>query len=111
MVSAAYPRRFEVWLVTLDPTLGSEIAKTRPCVVVSPDAANKFLRTVLVAPLTHTQKRYPTRVNCTFQQQPGQVALDQLRAVDTVRLVKHLGELEEATGREVCAVLGEMFAW
>ena len=105
------PRRFEVWLVSLDPTVGSEITKTRPCVVVSPDVANKFLRTVLVAPLTHTQKRYPTRVDSLFQQQPGQVALDQLRAVDTVRLVKRQGTLDEATGRAVCAVLGEMFAW
>lgn len=111
MVTAAFPQRFEVWLVTLDPTVGSEIAKTRPCVVVSPDAANKFLRTVLVAPLTHTRKRYPTRLDCEFQQQPGQVALDQLRAVDTVRLVKQLGALDETTGKAVCALLGEMFAW
>ena len=66
---------------------------------------------MLVAPLTHTHKSYPTRVDCQFQQQPGQVALDQIRAVDTVRLVKQLGQLEEATGRAVCAVLGEMFAW
>ena len=105
------PRRFDVWLVSLDPTVGSEIAKTRPCVVVSPDVANQLRRTVLVAPLTYTQKRYPTRVDCQFQQQPGQVALDQIRAVDTVRLVKRLGQMEEATGRAVCAVLGEMFAW
>lgn len=108
---AAPPRRFDVWLVALNPTLGSEMPKTRPCVVVSPDVANQFLRTVLVAPLTHTQKRYPTRVDCQFQQQPGQVALDQLRAVDNVRLVKRLGTLEEAAGRAVCVVLGEMFAW
>ena len=105
------PRRFDIWLVNLDPTGDSEIAKTRPCVVVSPDAANRFLRTVLVAPLTHTAKRYPTRVDSQFQQQPGQVALDQIRAVDTVRLVKRLGQLDETTGRAVCAVLGEMFAW
>ena len=105
------PRRFDIWLVNLDPIMGSEIAKTRPCVVVSPDAANRFLRTVLVAPLTHTAKRYPTRVDSQFQQQPGQVALDQIRAVDTVRLVKRLGQLDETTGRAVCAVLGEMFAW
>jgi mRNA interferase MazF len=111
MVAPARPQRFEVWLVNLDPTVGSEIAKTRPCVVVSPDAANKFLRTVLVAPLTHASKRYPTRVDSHFQAQPGQIALDQIRAVDTVRLVKHLGMLDEATGRAVCAVLGEMFAW
>ena len=111
MVAPATPRRFQVWRVELDPTRGSEIAKTRPCVVVSPDAANRFLRTVLVVPLTHTRKRYPTRVNCTFRAEAGQVALDQIRAVDTGRLVKQLGELDEATGREVCAVLGEMFAW
>ncbi len=108
---ALHPHRFEVWLVSLDPTVGSEIAETRPCVVVSPDAANKFLRTVLVAPLTHTAKRYPTRVDSQFQQQPGQIALDQIRAVDTSRLVKKLGTLEESTGRAVCEVLREMFAW
>ena len=108
---AAQPRRFEVWLVNLDPTVGSEIAKTRPCVVVSPDAVNKRLRTTLIAPLTHTQKRYPTRVDCHFKQQPGQVALDQIRSVDKVRLVKKLGALEEVAARAVCAVLGELFAW
>ena len=105
------PRRFEVWLVNLDPTVGSEISKTRPCIVVSPNAVNKFLRTVLVAPLTHTQKAYPTRINCQFKQQPGQVALDQIRAVDKIRLVQKLGALEEITAREVCTVLGELFAW
>ena len=104
------PRRFEVWLVNLDPTVGSEISKTRPCIVVSPNAVNKFLRTVFVAPLTHTQKAYPTRINCQFKQ-PGQVALDQIRAVDKIRLVKKLGALEETTAREVCTVLGELFAW
>ena len=67
MVALRAPRRFDVWLVSLDPTVGSEITKARPCVVVSPDMANKFLRTVLVAPLTNTQKRYPTRVDCQFQ--------------------------------------------
>jgi len=103
--------RFEVYLVALDPTLGSEIQKTRPCVVVSPDEINRHLQTVIVAPMTTKGRSYPTRVPCTFQGTEGQVALDQIRTVDKVRLVKKLGSLEgETEGEgEVLSILQEMF--
>lgn len=103
-------RRFEVYLVALDPTQGSEIQKTRPSVVVSPDEMNQHIRTVIVAPMTTKGRSYPTRVPCRFQGTEGQVVLDQIRTVDKVRLVKRLGTLERETSREVLAVLQEMFA-
>ena len=104
-------RRFEVWLVNLDPTTGSEIRKTRPALIVSPDVANKHLHTVIVAPLTSTMRPYPTRIVCVFQKKHGQLALDQLRAVDKIRLVKRLGKMDEKTTRVVCALLAEFFKY
>ena len=104
------PRLDEVWLVSLDPTRGSEIKKTRPCVVVSPDEMNLYLRTVIVAPMTTTQRAYPTRVALTFQGKSGQVALDQIRAVDRNRMVRRMGTLSPKTAQTVSAVLVEMFA-
>ena len=83
------PRRDEVWLAALDPARGSEIQKTRPCLVVSPDEMNQFLRTVIVAPMTTVERTWPTRVKIVFQGKQGQVALDQIRAVDQVRLVRN----------------------
>jgi mRNA interferase MazF len=103
-------KRLEVYLVNLDPTVGSEIRKTRPCVVVSPDEMNRHIRTVIVAPMTTKGRPYPTRVSCEFEGKKGQVVLDQLRTVDKRRLAKRLGYLDEATGREVLSVLTEMFA-
>lgn len=103
-------KRLEVYLVNLDPTVGSEIRKTRPCVVVSPDEMNRHIRTVIVAPMTTKGRPYPTRVSCEFEGKEGQVVLDQLRTVDKRRLAKRLGYLDEATGREVLAVLTDMFA-
>ncbi|ADB41421.1 type II toxin-antitoxin system PemK/MazF family toxin [Spirosoma linguale] len=103
--------RFEVWLVTLDPTQGSEIAKTRPCVIISPSSVNRFLNTVIIAPLTSTRKPYPTRVDCQFDGQVGQIALDQLRSVDKVRLTKRLGQLDEQVCQQVCITLGALFAY
>ena len=104
--------RFEIWLIRLDPTQGSEIAKTRPCLIISPDSANKYLSTVLVAPLTHTRKAYPTRVNCEFAGQDGQIALDQMRAIDKEsRLLKKIGILEKSTCEEICNTLGVMFKY
>ena len=85
--------RGEVHLVHLDPTLGSEIQKTRPCVVVSPDELNAHLRTVIVAPVTTGSRAYPWRIPCRFQRRVGYVVLDQLRTVDRERLVKRMGEL------------------
>src|SRR5512134_751483 len=105
------PRRYDVFLVNLDPTQGSEIQKTRPCVVVSPDEMNRYIRTVIIAPLTSTRRAYPTRVNVTFQRKEGQVVLDQIRTVDKSRLVKHLGRLPEPRAREVADVLLQMFAY
>lgn len=103
-------KRFEVYLVNLDPTVGSEIKKTRPCLVVSPDEMNQNVRTVLVAPMTTKRRPYPTRVPCDFQGKHGQVVLDQLRAVDTLRLVRRLGQLRGKTADRALNVLCEMFA-
>ena len=103
------PRQDDVWLVSLDPVQGSEIRKTRPCLVVSPNEANEFLRTVIVAPMTTAERRYPTRVHITFQGKRGQVALDQIRAVERQRLVHKLGTAPAETVRAASAVLVEMF--
>ena len=102
--------RGDVHLVALDPTLGSEIKKTRPCLIVSPDELNEHLRTVLVAPMTTGGQAYPWRVACRFQNRAGLVALDQLRTVDTERLAKRLGRLSASTTTEVLDTLQEMFA-
>ncbi|MBK5964456.1 transcriptional regulator [Thiocystis minor] len=104
-------RRYEVYLVDLDPTQGSEIQKTRPCVIVSPDEMNLHIRTVIIAPMTSTQRDYPTRVNLTFEHKKGQIVLDQIRTVDQSRLIKRLGVLPEAFSRKVADVLQEMFAY
>ena len=103
------PRRDEVWLVSLDPTQGSEIRKTRPCLVVSPDEANDYLRTVIVAPMTTTERAYPTRVDITFRGKHGQIALDQIRAVDRQRLVRKLGTAQANATKQASTVLVEMF--
>lgn len=103
-------RRFDVYLVNLDPTVGSEIQKTRPCLVVSPDEMNRFIRTVIVAPMTTRGRDYPTRVSCSFEGKDGQIVLDQMRTVDKSRLVKRLGKLDEATQTEVLSALAELFA-
>ena len=108
-VTRAALARGEVHLVGLDPTLGSEIKKTRPCLVVSPDELNQHLRTVIVAPMTTGGPAYPWRVACRFQNRSGFVALDQLRTVDRERLVKRLGRLSAATTTEVLDTLQEMF--
>jgi mRNA interferase MazF len=102
--------RGQVHLVRLDPTLGSEIKKTRPCVVVSPDELNEHLRTVIVAPVTTSGHAYPWRPRCRFQKRAGFVALDQLRTVDTDRLLRPLGRLEPGTVVALLRRLQEMFA-
>lgn len=103
-------RRGDVHLVRLDPTLGSENQKTRPCVIVSPDELNAHLRTVIVAPMTTAGRPYPWRVKCRFQERSGYVVLDQLRTIDRERLVKRLGPLPNETIAVVLARLQEMFA-
>jgi mRNA interferase MazF len=102
--------RGHVHLVRLDPTLGSEIKKTRPCVIVSPDDLNQHLRTVIVAPMTTGGRSYPWRPRCRFQERAGFVALDQLRTVDVERLVKSLGQIDPETVVAVLRVLQDMFA-
>lgn len=98
-------RRFEVYLTNLDPTVGSEIRKLRPCVIISPDEMNRQLNTVIVAPLTTSLHQYPFRTKCTFQDIPGMVALDHVRSVDKRRLLKLLGTMKP---REARAVLEKM---
>jgi mRNA interferase MazF len=106
----AYPQRSEVWLVSLEPTIGSEIRKTRPCIVVSPDETNRLLRTVIVAPLTSTIKNYPTRLTIAFQNRPSSIALDQIRTVDKSRLLKRLGTITTEECQLVADILVEMFS-
>lgn len=106
---ARVPSRGEVYLVELDPTRGSEIRKTRPCLVVSPDELTHHLRTAIVAPMTTGGLAYPFRPNCRFAGRDGRVALDQLRTVDRDRLRKRLGKLTPATLTTVFATLAEMF--
>jgi mRNA interferase MazF len=103
-------KRFDVYLINLDPTIGSEIQKTRPCLVISPDEMNRFIRTVIVAPMTTKGTSYPTRVTCKFQGKRGEIVLDQIRTVDKTRLVRRLGKIDKHTQTEVVSVLGEMFA-
>lgn len=109
-VARAPVTRGDVHLVRLDPTLGSEIRKTRPCVVISPDELNQYLRTVIVAPMTTGGHAYPWRIACRFQNRSGFVALDQLRTVDGERLIKRVGRLSNEATTEVLETLQEMFA-
>ena len=103
-------RRFDVFLISLDPTKGSEIRKTRPCLIISPDEMNRHISTVIVAPMTTRGQSYPTRVTCTFRRRRGQIVLDQIRTVDKARLVKRLGRITQPTQAMVLAGLAEMFA-
>ncbi len=104
------PRRGDVFLVSLDPSGGKEIRKTRPCVVISPDELNDHLRTFLIAPMTTGGHEYPFRIRCRFQGRDGYVVLDQLRTVDRARLVRRLGKLRGATLRKCLGALRQMFA-
>lgn len=104
-------RRFEVYLVALDPTVGSEIQKTRPCVIISPDEINRYVKTAIIAPMTTKGRDYPTRIFCSFQGKEGQVVLDQIRTVDQKRLVKRLGILDSLTCEQILSVLQEMFSF
>lgn len=104
--------RFEVFNVNLDPTVGSEIKKARPCTIVSPDEMNRSLRTVIIAPMTTIKRDFPSRVDCYFQGKDGQIALDQLRSVDKSRLLRKLGKIdEEDTQQEICDTLVTMFGF
>ncbi len=102
--------RFDVCLINLDPTIGSEIRKTRPCLIISPNEMNRHIHTVFVAPMSTKGQQYPTRVLCRFQGKAGLVILDQIRTVDKVRLIRKLGRLDRKTTAKVLRVLRDMFA-
>ncbi len=102
-------KRFDVFLVKLNPTVGSEIQKTRPCLIISPDEMNRHIKTVIIAPMTTKGRAYPSRVSCLFQGKEGQVVLDQIRTVDKVRLVRKLGRLNQETSRDVIDALAKLF--
>lgn len=104
-------KRFEVWQTGLNPTVGSEISKSRPCLVISPNEANKYLSAVTIIPLTSTIRNYPTRINCRFDGKSGQLAIDQIRSVDKTRLVKKLGIMDEETCKLLCSVMVETFKY
>ena len=102
-------KRFEVYLVNLDPTLGREIKKTRPALIISPDEMNSNISTIIIAPMTTKGRTYPTRVSCKFQKKDGQIILDQIRTVDKIRLIRKLGKIDKRTGEVVLSILQEMF--
>ena len=104
-------KRFDVYLVNLDPTIGSEIKKTRPSLVISPDEMNSNIRTVIIAPMTSTKKDYPTRVSCTFRRKQGQIVLDQVRTIDKARLIKKLGTIDSKAQLDVISTLQKLFAF
>lgn len=101
-------RQYSVFLVNLDPTLGHEMRKTRPCLVVSPDEMNEHIQTVIIAPMTTTSRDYPTRVRLRFRNRQGWIVLDQIRAVDKRRLVRRLGMIGSRTAANVKSILSEM---
>ncbi len=103
-------KRFDVYLINLDPTVGHEIRKTRPCLVISPDEMNRHIATVMIAPMTTRVRTYPSRVKCRFEGKNCDIVLDQLRTVDKVRLVKRLGRIDGLTQKNVLKVLAKIFS-
>jgi len=102
--------RFEVYYVNLDPTIGHEIKKIRPCVIISPNEMNRNIQTVIIAPLTKVLRNYPTRIICKVEGKQGQIVLDQIRTIDKSRLLKKIDTLTKSTQKKVLSVLQEMFA-
>jgi mRNA interferase MazF len=103
--------RFDVYLTNLDPTIGSEIQKTRPCLIISPDEMNRHIRTVIVAPMTTVGRKYPTRISCRFSKKNAHIVLDQIRTIDKTRLIKKLGTLDSETQRNVISILQRLFSF
>ncbi|MEB3294686.1 MAG: type II toxin-antitoxin system PemK/MazF family toxin [Synechococcales bacterium] len=103
-------KRFDIYLINLDPVIGKEIQKTRPCLIISPNEMNQYLSTVIIAPMTSKGRNYPSRINCKFQGKSGQIVLDQIRSVDKARLTKRLGKLSSEESQQVLALLAEIFA-
>jgi len=104
------PSRFDIYLVSLDPTQGAEIQKTRPCVVISPNEMNDHLATVIIAPMTTKSRAYPTRVSLIFNEKKGQIILDQIRTLDQIRLIKKLGQVSKSVQTKITHILQEMFS-
>jgi len=107
---AVVMERFAIFLVKLDPVTGAETAKTQPCIIVSPEEINRSLATVIDAPMTTVRRGWPTRIQLVFQGKTGEIALDQIRAVDKTRRIKRLGKLDRRTASIVLDSLGELFA-
>jgi mRNA interferase MazF len=103
-------KRFDVLLVNLDPTVGQETKKSRPCLVISPDELNRNISTVIVAPMTTKGRNYPTRVSCSFHGKKGLILLEQMRAVDKIRLIKKLGRIDSYVQTQVFSALSELFS-
>ena len=103
-------KQFDIYLIGLDPTIGSEIQKARPCTVISPNEMNRHLRTVIVAPITTSTNKYPTRVPVVFNNKNGLITLDQIRTVDKKRLIKKIGKLPTNTSKNTLSTLVEMFS-
>lgn len=110
MSSKVKPERFDVFLINLDPTQGTEIQKKRPCVVISPNEMNLPLSTVIIAPMTTKIRAYPTRISLKFDNKVGQIALDQLRTVDQLRLIKKLGKIDKKTQKRIIETLLSIFS-
>jgi len=108
---AVVVNRFDVYLINLDPTVGSEIQKTRLCLIISPDEMNRHINTVIVAPMTTTGKKYPTRIACQFKRKKGFIVLDQIRTIDKTRLIKNLGTIDSEAQLKVITVLQRLFAF
>jgi len=100
--------QYSVYWVNLDPVVGSEVSKTRPCVIISPDDMNKYMRTVIIAPLTHTLKQYPSRIQCVVNGENGMVMLDQIKTVDKKRLATYMGKLKKSEFEKIKEVINEM---
>lgn len=103
--------RGEVYLVNLDPTVGSEVQKTRPCLVISPDEMNQYIRTIVIAPMTTKRRSYKSRIGVNFQDKDGEIMLDQIRTIDKKRLISKLGQLSIKELRVTLSVLQEMFTY
>ncbi len=101
-------KQYEVYLLNLDPTIGSEMKKTRPCVILSPDEMNNYLNNIIIAPMTSTVKGYPTRVKIEFEGKEGEIVLDQIKTVDKSRIVKKLGKVEKSAVKNIKRVIKEM---
>ena len=103
--------RFDVYLTSLNPTVGSEIQKTRPCLIISPDEMNRHIRTVIIAPMTTAEKDYPTRIKYKLKKIKGQIVIGQIRTIDKTRLIKKLGTIDPETQLKVISVLQRLFAF